>query len=769
MRATTPSLEALLEHSLDVLAIVDAEGRVEYVSPSSRRMLGWDPGELQGRHVLNLIHPRDVERVVGGFAGVTPDAPGVELELRLRARDGRWRSLEAHVSAAFSDGERDVAYVTLRDVTELRAEESAARRVATRLETLVASASTGILMVDGLNRIVVVNQAFCDLFQIPAPPESLLGADTTPTGGNWADHLFADPEASLLRQQEIVRAGRPVRGDLLPLADGRILARDYLPVAEQADGHLWILRDVTAYKRLEADLERARDEAVAAARAKGEFLATMSHEIRTPLSGILGAAELLADTPLDGRARELTDVILDAAGALGGLIGDILDLSRIEAGKVLVDDGDYEPRAVIAAVAALIRPTLAGRPVTLSCAVDGAVPPVLRGDAVRLRQVLINIVGNAAKFTEQGAVRIAAAAAGSWLEIAVSDTGAGIEPSELARVFEPYVRGTGSRAGGTGLGLDIARRLTRAMGGEVCVESEPGAGSTFTVRLPLVAGRAEPASAPAAAVVPLGRGRVLAAEDDPALRAVLARQLERLGVEARVVEHGAAAVDAWREGGWDCVLLDVNMPVLDGLAAARAIRAAEAERQQAPTPLVALTADALPEDVERTRAAGIDEHLAKPLAIATLRATLARHLPAGGAPSGDPATAPPGAPATATAASRAAPPAGRALPPLVDRAVLADLAEGLGGADAVAPLLTLWRDQLAGRLVALRDAVEAGDPEQVRVAAHALRSPSAGFGLARVAAAAGALERAARAGELVDARVLLAAVDAAALATDAAL
>jgi PAS domain S-box-containing protein len=738
MSATAPALEALLERSLDVLAIVDAAGRVEYVSPSSRRMLGWDPAELQGRHVLNLVHPRDVERVVGGFAGVTPDAPDVAIELRLRARDGRWRNLIAHISGAFAGGERDVAYVTLRDVTELRAEEHEARRVATRLETLVASASTGILMVDGESRIVVVNQAFCDLFEIPAPPEALLGADTTPTGGSWADHLFADPAASLARQEEIVRAGLPVRGDLLPLADGRILARDYLPVAEQADGHLWLLSDVTAVKRLEADLERARDEAVAASQAKGDFLATMSHEIRTPLSGILGAAELLADAPLDADARELTEVILDAAGALGGLIGDILDLSRIEAGKVLVDDGDYAPRAVLSAVAALIRPTLRGRPVTLAWEVDDAVPPVLRGDAVRLRQVLLNVVGNAAKFTERGEVRVAATAAGAWLEVAVSDTGAGIEPSELTRVFEPYVRGAGSRAGGTGLGLDIARRLARAMGGDVVAESEPGAGSTFTVRLPLVAGRGEPAPAPVA-VAALGRGRVLAAEDDPALRAVLARQLERLGVEARVVEHGAAAVAAWREGGWDCVLLDVNMPELDGLAAAHAIRAAEAERGLAPTPLIALTADALPEDVERTRAAGIGEHLAKPLAIATLRATLAPHV--------------------------AAP----VPPPLVDRAVLTDLADGLGGDEALAPLLALWREQLAGRLAALRGAVGSGDLERVRVAAHALRSPSAGFGLARVAAAAGALERAARAGELADAQALLAAVDAAALATDAAL
>jgi CheY-like chemotaxis protein/two-component sensor histidine kinase len=480
-----------------------------------------------------------------------------------------------------------------------------------------------------------------------------------------------------------------VRFDQFDCADGRRIGFDYVPLES---GRLWGFRDITQFK--------LQDE------EQAEFLATMSHEIKTPLSGIAGAAELLINAELPERERELAEVIADAAQALGGLVRDTLDVTRAESGRAEGESEDYDPRRLLTSIAGVLRPSLRGRPLELLVDVAPEVPDALHGDAARVRQIVLNLASNAVKYTESGHARIAARAEGERLFITVSDTGRGIASEDLGHLFEPWTRNHTKAWAGTGLGLSIARRLARAMGGDVTVVSELGTGSAFTLELPLREGERR-LKAPPKPVPSLSASRVLVAEDDAALRRLIGMQLERLGATPTLVADGQAAVEATAQTAFDAILMDLRMPVLGGLDAARQIRAADPG-----IPILALTADTAAGDVEACLEAGMNGHLAKPVSLPALREALDRRIP-----------------------------------PILDDALLDELADNLGGRALVDQMLEVFRTGLPERLQNLR---AAGTPEALREAAHALRSPAAGFGIARLAARLESIEAAARAGGLAE-------------------
>ena len=547
-----------------------------------------------GRLWRALTHPDDVPMLRSALADAGPDEPRTPmLELRLRASDGTWRWVEGQATLRFRGGVAIAVEITGRDVTRTRAAEEQGRRLSSQLEALVAGAPDGIVMIDSDDRIAIINQQACSLLELGDEPADISALLT----GLRA--LLADPEAAIARLQEIAAQRDPVRFLFLECRDGRRMSCDYVPLEA---GRLWLFRDITRFKLMEEE-QRA-------------FLATMSHEIKTPLSGIAGAAELLRDAELGSRERELAEVIGDAAHSLSGLLRDVLDVSRAEAVREESEAAAYDPRRLLASIAGVLRPSLRDRPLSLEVEVDPAVPSALHGDAARVRQIVLNLASNAVKYTETGSARLHAAVAGSHLLITVSDTGPGIASEDLARLFEPWTRGHGRAWAGTGLGLSIARRLARAMGGDVTVVSRLGEGSAFTLELPLAEG--ELASvAPVAAEPVLAESRVLVAEDDPALRRLIGMQLERLGAEATLVEHGAAAVKAAKGGGFDAILLDLRMPVMGGIDAARAIREIDAD-----VPILALTADTAAEDVAACREAGMDGHIGKPVTLPALRGEL---------------------------------------------------------------------------------------------------------------------------------------------------
>ncbi|MEN5146111.1 hybrid sensor histidine kinase/response regulator [Brevundimonas diminuta] len=390
-------------------------------------------------------------------------------------------------------------------------------------------------------------------------------------------------------------------------------------------------------RRQSQRLKKAQLHAEAASRAKSEFLANMSHEIRTPLNGVVAMAETLAGRDLSERDLELVNIIRSSGVTLERLLSDILDVSRIESGQVAIDPAPFDLEAAVRDVSGLWAPLVMDKGLELRLELDPDLPRRVVGDAVRLRQVLTNLVSNALKFTQEGAVTLSVVRhEADQVRFAVADTGIGFDAGFKARIFHRFQQEDGSitrRFGGSGLGLAISDDLVRLMGGELDCESPPGGGARFWFDLHLPAAQGDDdeaeAHAPAAPVVRADRGeapRVLLADDHPVNRKVVELMLEPLGVELTVVEDGAQALAAFMDGGFDLVLMDMQMPVMDGLTATMEIRAHEQRTGAARTPILMLTANAMSEHVEAGRRAGADGHLTKPLSVAALTQAVAGAL-----------------------------------------------------------------------------------------------------------------------------------------------
>jgi signal transduction histidine kinase/CheY-like chemotaxis protein len=368
-----------------------------------------------------------------------------------------------------------------------------------------------------------------------------------------------------------------------------------------------------------------RQSATQANAAKAEFLANMSHEIRTPLNGIVGVAEMLAMTPLSDEQRELMAVIERSSEALLRIVNDIFDFSRMESGNVVLDLAGFDVRALVGAMAESFTPRASAKGLAIHWSVSAELPAVLMGDLARIRQVLEILVDNAVKFTHAGAVRIEVTrtgdcAGGYGVLYRVADTGIGVQMRLVERIFRPFAQADTSAArcyGGTGLGLAISHRLVTLMGGAIDVESRPGHGSTFWFLLPLTEDGLPAAPAD-------GPKRILVVDDNPVNQLVATRAVGKLGYLAEAAGGGEEAVRASEGSQFDAVLMDCQMPVLDGYQATAYIRRREAQRGARRLPIIAMTANVTDGDPERCRAAGMDDYLPKPLKIAALSAALER-------------------------------------------------------------------------------------------------------------------------------------------------
>jgi signal transduction histidine kinase/ActR/RegA family two-component response regulator/HPt (histidine-containing phosphotransfer) domain-containing protein len=495
-------------------------------------------------------------------------------------------------------------------------------------------------------------------------------------------------------------------------------------------------------EELAASLRSARREAESASAAKSAFLANMSHEIRTPFQGLMGMLSLLRETGLTLRQLDYLRTATESADHLLALLNDILDMSLLESGRMTLAPTPVELRGLLRDVDALMRPQAMARSLGLRVDAEPAVPERVMADATRVKQIVFNLVSNAIKFSDQGTVsldlRCRATAEGAdgklELEFVVTDTGVGMEEAKLAQLFSRFMQGDSNRQrrhGGSGLGLEISRNLARLMGGDIVVRSKIGEGSCFIFRLPAQA-LSEPV-APTAAGNPMGSGpsrqlKVLVAEDHPVNRQYMAALLETLGHDATFTSNGQEALQAARSRRFDVVLMDLHMPVLDGVGATRAIRALP-DPAISTLPIVALTADAFPETRERCLVAGMNDFLTKPVSPQKLAASLRRLFGTKLLPD-----LPPGSAA----------PAGAGVsrpehPPLVDAEAITLALQAMTPA-RLGSLICAFLDQGAQTVRRLRAAVRDAQPLELRVNAHAAKGAALNLGLLGLATTAEALQ-----------------------------
>ncbi|MBV2264906.1 MAG: PAS domain S-box protein [Thauera sp.] len=792
-------LKAVIEEAPCAIELVDPVTlRFLQVNAYSRQTLGFTEAELRARGVADIQAELPPEQLQALTREILLKRR-VEFETVHRAADGRRFAVSVRVCAIHQHG-RDYLLGIWQDVSAEREAAQALKKYSMAIE----QSPNAVIITDTEARIEYVNDAFAHTSgytraEVVGRNPRLLQSGKTPAA------VYADMWATLLR-------GEPWRGELINRRKdgGEYIELAHIAPIRQPDGrithYLAIKQDISEKRRLIEELERhrhhleqlvaersaellaARDAAEVANRAKSEFLANMSHEIRTPLNAIIGLGHLLArDLQADDHKARLGKITA-AARHLLQIINDILDLSKIEAGRLDLEANDFDPAVMLAGTLELVREQAEQKGLQLVLALD-SLPPRVRGDALRLGQIVLNFASNAVKFTAHGTIAIRGhvlSATGEQLIVRfeVADTGIGMDPGQCERVFQPFEQAdpsTTRKYGGTGLGLAISRRLTELMGGTIGVDSTPGEGSTFWIEVPL---QARPAPGRARAIAPgserptssgcrqlaLDGRRILLAEDNPINREVAVALLRETGATIDTAENGQEAVEMAGAVPYDLILMDMQMPVMDGLTATRLLRSRAELRD---LPIVAMTANAFSEDRQLCIDAGMNDHIPKPVEPELLCEKLVRWLPASapGAAASAPAPAPEEAPAVpaadgahdagaldagaldagaldAGALDAGAHDAGAldagALDALADLAAIPDLdvAEGmhyvLGDVELYRELLHLFAEGDYGRV--LQRAIEAGDLEAACRTAHSIKGGAATIGARALSLAAAELE-----------------------------
>jgi len=617
----------LADNSSDLIVLVDLGGIRRFVSPSSRALYGYEPEEMLRSDMFGAAHPDDQPLLAAAVEQLKSGAERVVIELRARRKSGDYIWVESHMRLVLDPLTGEARILGLvRDISQRHAIEQAIRESEAQFRTLADAVSDLIIrsLPDG-KRIYVSPSCRAVLGY---EPDELVGAPLGSFTHPLDLDLVRDRMAAIMAgDEDTVVLSRAMRRDGAVIwLEGRISLVWDMHAGTIVET-IAVMRDVSQHKAMEERLERARLDAEQASQLKSEFLANMSHEIRTPMNGIIGMTSLLLGTPLAPEQRRYADAVRISADALLSVINDILDLSKLEAGKLNLEIVPFSFATIVSDCIELLAAKAADKGIRLTSDVDDQARLTHLGDPTRLRQIILNLLANAVKFTDHGFVALhvsgEAQGAASRLRIQVEDSGIGMDAVGKAKLFRKFEQADGSvarRFGGTGLGLAISKQLIDRMDGTIGVVSDLGQGSSFTVELSLPTTAAAPselaplAEAPAANPASLREDRprkILVAEDNEINQLLVVTLLQEAGYLVDVAEDGLEALAAVRRESYDLVLMDAQMPNMDGLQATRAIRGLDNGRSR--VPIIALTANAMAGDREHYLAAGMDDYLSKPL------------------------------------------------------------------------------------------------------------------------------------------------------------
>jgi PAS domain S-box-containing protein len=741
--------KAVLEEASDGIVTIDEQGLIETINPAAERIFGYSLNELRGRNVA-LLMPREHavkhDQYIARYLKTGQSRIiGIGRELVGRRKHGEEFPMELSISEV-KLADRRLFTGIVRDITERKNAEEALRHSeaqARQLSMVAARTDNAVIITDRKGRIEWVNNGFSRISGYAF--DEVKGR----TPGSVLQGPESDPEI-VHRMSTAIDSHRGFREEILNYnKDGKpywilIEAQPIYDTHGEVVQFMAIERDITEEKERRLELEQARIKAEEASRAKSRFLAMMSHEIRTPLNGVIGTLGLLRDTDLSGEQKKYVETGRYSAENLLTIINDILSFSKLEAGKDDIEESVFELRSLVESIGEVLSTRAREKSLALHFEADSVIPSHLAGDAGKIRQVLMNLAGNAVKFTERGEVRIRVSLLSHdgdelRLRFMVSDTGVGISAEDQKSLFDEFwTLSPAYHTSGTGLGLAICRNLVEIMSGSIDMESTPGKGSRFWFDIPLsvpskdtledVANHAEEPQENRLGAVNL-RGRVLLADDSPANLMVGVGMLERLGLQVDTVSNGLEAVDALRTRPYDLVLMDIGMPEMDGIEATREIRKLGGETAR--IPVIAMTAHVMKGDREKILAEGLDDYICKPVNAGELIARLQHWLSHdNGKTGGKP-------PATSAARTQ------DTSPEVLDSALLEQLFEETGH-DLAPALLNAFLQELDIRQENIRQARETANLEQITLESHALKSCAASYGASRLSVIAERLEAAGR-------------------------